>query len=97
MDHVTSSTFWSSLTIIASCIGATFFISIAHSNEPKHGEAAFEKDVTAIQVRLERVQTNVEHNSALLGDLKGELKELRIEQSEQSREILEAIRSAPQN
>ena len=93
MEIVTPTAFWSATTIVASAIGATLFLSISHSGEPKHPEAALESDVTQIQVRLERVQTNVEHNKDLLGDLREEIGELRVEQNESRSEILEAIRN----
>ena len=93
MDQITPTTFWSTTTIIASAIGAVFFLSVSHSGEPKHPEAASEKEVNQIEVKLERVATDVEYNKILLGDLKIEIRELRTEQTESSREILEAIRN----
>lgn len=93
MERVTPTAFWSATSIIAGAIGATLLLSISHSGEPKHAEAALESDVTEIQVRLERVQANVEHNKDLLGSLKKEIGELRVEQNESRSEILEAIRN----
>lgn len=95
MPSINHSTFWGAVTIIASAFGGLLLLSISHSGEPKHSEAALESDVTQIQVRLERVQTNVEHNKDLLGELKGKIGELQIEQNESSSEILEAIRNVP--
>ena len=60
MDQITPTTFWSTTTIIASAIGAVFFLSVSHSGEPKHPEAASEKEVNQIEVKLERVATDVE-------------------------------------
>lgn len=93
MEHVTPTAFWTSLTIVASAIGATFFMSISHSSESKHPDAALESDVTRIEIKLERVATDVEYNKTLLGDLKQEIKDLRTEQHQSSIEILEAIRN----
>ena len=93
MDRVTPTTFWGAVTVIAASIGAVFSMSVSHSGEPKHSAAAFETDVTSIRVRLERVQTNTEHNARSLVELKNDLAAQRVEQREQSEEILEAIRN----
>ena len=93
MDRVTPITFWGALTVVAASIGTVFSMSVSHSGEPKHPEAASEKEVNQIEVKLERVATDVEYNKVLLGDLKTEIRELRTEQNESSREILEAIRN----
>ena len=69
MDQITPTTFWSTTTIIASAIGATLFLSVSHSGEPKHPESASENEVNQIEVKLERVATDVEYNKILLGDL----------------------------
>ena len=92
MEHVTPTAFWSATTIIASAIGAAMWLSVSHAGEPKHAEAASERDVTAIEIKLEGVATDVEHNKDILGEVKDDLKDLRIEQSVATREILEAIR-----
>ena len=93
MDRVTPTTFWGAVTVIAAAMGAVFSMSVSHSGEPKHSEAALETDVTEIQVRLERVQTNTEHNARSLVELKDQVQRQGIEQREQSEEILEAIRN----
>ena len=93
MDRVTPATFWGAVTVIAAAMGAVFSMSVSHSGEPKHSEAALETDVTEIQVRLERVQTNTEHNARSLVELKDQVQRQGIEQREQSDEILEAIRN----
>jgi len=93
MERVTPTAFWSAITIIAAAIGALLSLSVSHSGEPKHSEAALETDVTEIQVRLERVQTNTEHNALSLVELKDQVQRQGIEQREQSDEILEAIRN----
>tara|TARA_Y100000310_G_scaffold296382_1_gene328590 strand:+ start:127 stop:411 length:285 start_codon:yes stop_codon:yes gene_type:complete len=92
MEHVTPTAFWSTVSIIAAAIGSSFWLTVSHADEPLHSEAASESDVSAIEVKLERVATDVEHNSDVLGELKDDLKDLRIEQSTATREILEAIR-----
>ena len=96
MDQIAPTTFWSVTTIVASAIGAVFFLSVSHSGEPRHSDAASENEVNQIEVKLERVATDVEYNKILLGDLKTEIRELRTEQNESSREILEAIRNGNQ-
>ena len=93
MDRVTPATLWGAVTVIAAAMGAGFSMSVSHSGEPKHSEAALETDVTEIQVRLERVQTNTEHNARSLVELKDQVQRQGIEQREQNDEILEAIRN----
>lgn len=93
MDNVTSATFWGSMTVVTSAIGATFFMAISHSSEPKHAASATESDVSKIELKLERVVTDVGYHTELLRELKTDVKNLRTEQSDQSKEILEAIRN----
>mgnify|MGYP001171879250 CR=1 FL=1 len=93
MDRVTPATFWGAVTIVASAIGGLFFLSVSHSSEPKHPDSALETDVSKIELKLEGVATDVVHHTAMLKDLKTDLKELRVEQMDQGREILEAIRN----
>lgn len=92
MEHVTPTAFWSATTITASAIGAAMWLTVSHAGEPKHAEAAYESDVTAIEVKLEGVASDVEHNADILGEVKDDIKDLRIEQRVATREILEAIR-----
>jgi hypothetical protein len=68
------------------------WLSVSHAGEPKHSEAAHESDVTAIEVKLEGVASDVEHNKDVLNEVKLDLRDLRIEQRVATREILEAIR-----
>ncbi|MAH49750.1 hypothetical protein CMI37_28255 [Candidatus Pacearchaeota archaeon] len=93
MDTVSTTAFWSGMGIVGSAIGASFLLSVSHSSEPKHADAAFENDVTRIEIKLERVATDVEYNKSLLGDLKEDIRDLRDEQTQASESILEAIRS----
>ena len=93
MDPVTPNAFWATMSIAAAAIGSSFFLTISHAGEPKNSESASESDVSEIQVRVAKVVTDVEYNKVLLGDLKSEIRELRTEQNESSREILEAIRN----
>ena len=93
MEHVTPTAFWSTVSIIAAAIGSSFLLTVSHADEPRHAESAAESDVAAIEVKLERVATDVEHNSDVLGELKADLKDLRIEQSTATRDILDAIRN----
>ena len=96
MSYVTPATFWGSITVMTSAIGATFFLAISHSSEPKHPSAASEGDVSDIELKLERVATDVGYHTGLLKDLKVEVKEMRTEQTQISHEILEAIRNGNQ-
>ena len=92
MDHVTPTTFWSAISIAASSIGAAMWFTVSHAGEPRHAEAASEVDVTAIEVKLEGVASDVEYNKDILSELKTNVRNLRVEQNAYSREILEAIR-----
>ena len=93
MESVSPTSFWGAVGIIAGSIGATFFLSISHSSEPKHSEAAYEVDVTALQVSVERIETNQGHAIRRLEDNSDKLEELRMEQEVGREEILEAIRN----
>jgi hypothetical protein len=97
MESTNNTTFWSAISIITAAIGGIFFVFIAHSAEPKHSEAAHEKDVTSIQIEVARVEENVSHNTRVLEELKVDLRTLRIEQANSSREILDAIKSRSRN
>ena len=97
MEYVTPTTFWSSTTIVASAIGAVFFLSVSHSSEPKHSGAAYESDVGRIRVNIERIETNQQHFMRRLEDQSGQLEELRRDQEIRRKEILDAIRNAPEN
>jgi len=68
-------------------------MSVSHSGEPKHPGSAREADVALIEVRLEGVATNLVHHAVILNEVKRDLRELRVEQMDQGREILEAIRN----
>ena len=92
MEPVTPSAFWGTTSIVAAAIGSSFFLTISHAGEPKHSESASEVDVSSIKVDVARVVVDVEYNKELLGDLKDEVKDLRVEQTRSSQEILEAIR-----
>lgn len=85
--------FWTILTIAAATCGGLLSLLISHSAEPKHSEAAHEDDVNVIEVRLERVATDVGHNSSLLSDLKDEIGDMRTEQRADTETILSAIRA----
>jgi hypothetical protein len=76
---------------MASAIGGILIYSSTHANEPRHGEAADERHVSQLEVRVERVATNVENNARILDEVKEDLKELRAEQRQSSEEILRAI------
>jgi len=91
MDKVSHTAFWSVISIVAASIGGLLFVLMSHASQPKHPEAAHESDVLSVQVGMARVSTQVEQNSNILGEVKLDLKELRIEQNDANRRILEAI------
>lgn len=92
MTHVTPTTFWASLGIVASAIGGLFTMQMSHANENGHSSMADQAEVSQVKIKIERIETEVKHNRELLGDLKVELRDLRDKQAQTSEEILEAIR-----
>ena len=93
MESISPTTFWGATVIVASSIGASFLLSISHSSEPKHSEAAYEIDVTNLKVSVERIETNQIHAIRGLEVNSQKLEELRREQETGREEILEAIRT----
>ena len=91
MNNVSQTTFWSTTTIMASAIGGVLILASTHAGEPRHSESADEAHVSALEVRVERVATNVENNTAVLNEVKAELRDLRVDMRESSQEILRAI------
>lgn len=92
MTHVSPTTFWASLGIVASAIGGLFTMQMSHANENGHSSMADQAEVSQVKIKIERIETEVGHNRELLGDLKVELRDLRDKQAQTSEEILEAIR-----
>ena len=92
MTHVSPTTFWASLGIVASAIGGLFTMQMSHANENGHSSMADQAEVSQVKIKIERIETEVKHNRELLGDLKVELRDLRDKQAQTSEEILEAIR-----
>jgi hypothetical protein len=92
MTHVTPTTYWASVGIIASAIGGLFSMQMSHAGENGHSSMADQAEVSEVKIKIERIATEVNHNRELLGDLKDELRDLRDKQAENSEEILEAIR-----
>jgi cation transport regulator ChaC len=91
MESTPNTTFWSAISIITAAVGGIFFVLISHAETPKHPEAAHEDDVGRIEVTVARVETRVGHNTRVLEELKLDLRELRVEQSNANQRILEAI------
>lgn len=81
------------VTIVAAACGGLLMLITAHANEPKHSEAAHEDEVRNLAVRLERVATEVDHNSQVLTDLREDLGALRSEQQANTTQILNAIQA----
>tara|TARA_R110000765_G_scaffold56444_2_gene111293 strand:- start:113 stop:397 length:285 start_codon:yes stop_codon:yes gene_type:complete len=92
MDSIGTTTFWASVGIAASAIGALFAMQVSHAGEDGHSSMANQSDVSEVRIRLERVSTEVNHNTIILGELKQDLKDIQLEQADSSKEILEAIR-----
>jgi len=91
MDRVSPTAFWSVISIVAASIGGIFFVMISHAGQAKHPEAAHEDDVSSVQVHVAKVATKVDHNSVILGEVKMDLRELRVEQNSANQRILDAI------
>jgi hypothetical protein len=85
-------TFWSAITISASAIGGIIVLLFTHIGQPKHAEAAEEKVVTAIEIRMARVATEVSINKEILDEVRADVNEIRVEQRAYTDTILEAIR-----
>ena len=85
-------TFWSTLTIFASAVGGVLILLFTHIGEPKHAAAADERDVSDIQIRVERVVTAVARNKESLDEVKIDVREIRVEQRAYTETILSAIR-----
>ena len=85
-------TFWSTMTILASAVGGLLVLLFTHIGEPKHAEAAEERLVNSIAIRVERVATEVSMNKDILDEVKSDVNEIRIEQRAYTDTILEAIR-----
>jgi len=92
MSTIGPTTYWASIGIAASAIGAIFIMQSSHASENGHSSMANISDVSEVRVRLERVATKVAHNASMLSELKQDLRELQRKQSDSSQEILEAIR-----
>ncbi len=87
-------TFWSTMTILASAVGGLLVLLFTHMGEPKHAEAAEERLVNSIAIRVERVATEVSMNKDILDEVKSDVNEIRIEQRAYTDTILEAIRES---
>ena len=87
-------TFWSTITISASAISGILILIFTHMGEPKHAAAADERDVGDIQIRVERVVTEVARNKEVLDEVKQDVKEIRVEQRAYTDSILRAIRES---
>jgi len=85
-------TFWSTMTIMVSALGGLLVLLFTHIGEPKHAEAAEERLVNSIAIRVERVATEVSMNKDILDEVKADVNEIRIEQRAYTDTILEAIR-----
>ena len=92
MSPVTTTTFWASLGIVATAIGGLFTMQTSHASNGGHEGVAGMEDLSRAEIKLERVATEVGHNTQLLGDLRDEVREISRRQMDSSREILEAIR-----
>ena len=86
--------FWSTMTILASAVGGLLVLLFTHMGEPKHAEAAEERLVNSIAIRVERVATEVSMNKDILDEVKSDVNEIRIEQRAYTDTILEAIRES---
>jgi len=87
-------TFWSTMTIMVSALGGLLVLLFTHIGEPKHAEAAEERLVNSIAIRVERVATEVSMNKDILDEVKEDVNEIRIEQRAYTDTILEAIRES---
>ena len=92
MSHISHTTFWASLGIVATAIGGLFTMQTGHASDNGHDSLAEVADLSRAEIKLERLSTEVGYNTQLLGELRLEVKEISRRQMDTSREILEAIR-----
>ena len=92
MNSVTPITFWASTGFVFAALGGLLSMQTGHASDNGHSSLAGKEDLSRAEIKLERVATEVSHNTRLLDDLKKEIKEISRYQSDSSREILEAIR-----
>lgn len=82
---ITFPVFWSILSVAIAAIGSLFFMIYSHSGQAKHPEAANEKDVTILAIKVGAIESNVEN-------IQHDVQELRVEQRVYTDTILRAIR-----
>lgn len=92
MDRVSRTTFWSVVMLSVSAMAGLLAMHSSHAGEEAHVGAAKKDEVSAIQVKVERIGVGVENNKEMLTELKGDFRDMRETQSVANREILEAIR-----
>ncbi len=92
MHQVQPTTFWYLLGMAATAMAGLLTMQLSHASDGVHRASASQSEVSDVKVRLERLATEVEHHSVMLGELREDIKGLQQEQSDSSREILEAIR-----
>lgn len=91
MEPISQTSFWATITIIATAVGGVLAFSASHSVTPKHASAAHISKVSALEVRVERVATQLENNGEKIEEVKEDIQSLRVEQREISESILMAI------
>ena len=88
-----STTFWTIITFVVMSVGSLLLMVQAHSNEPlPHREAASEDEVVKLEVKLERVDTEVKGVKDTIKEIKEDVTALRVEQRQATTQILQAIR-----
>lgn len=92
MERISPTTFWSVMGVVISAVGGILLLGMSHSATPRHAEAADEKHVAQIEVKVQGVAMAVVHNKEMLVDIKEDVKDLRLEQREMTNEILQEIR-----
>tara|TARA_R100000935_G_scaffold54981_1_gene84486 strand:- start:167 stop:451 length:285 start_codon:yes stop_codon:yes gene_type:complete len=92
MPLVTPTTFWASIGFIATALGGLLSMQTGHASDNGHDGLAGREELSRAELKLERVATEVEHHTRLLGEMRVEIKDISRHQADASREILEAIR-----
>lgn len=93
VDRISPTTFWSVMGVVVSVIGGIVLLSMSHSAVPRHAEAADEKRVVELEVKVQGVAVEVTHNKEMLVELRDDVKEFRVEQRQMTNEILNEIRT----
>jgi len=82
MTHVTPTTLWASLGIVASAVGGLFTMQLSHTSANGHSSLAEQSEVSDVKIKVGRIETEVRHNKEILNDLKVDIRHIKKEQDD---------------